>query len=192
MSGIYLGEGGGLIGKRYICGFKKKWCGWGGWGKGLKSPIRSSFWTFEYIVEPYPSSASTASLFLTNDLSSTYILSAQYRLFGTDSDSGGRWKTIGRGCSKTSLISCGILTISLTYFWRAVAQYRITFCSCTDSDCGRRLESLTRITGFGWVTRRLPRRICQGHSLKYFRKSPRCNRLLVNSEGVWFQVLNRL
>ena len=68
-------------------------------------------------------------------------------------------------------MSRGILTISLTYFWRAVAQYRLTFCSDTDSDCGRRRESLTRIAGHGWVTRRLPRRICHGHSLKYFRKS---------------------
>ena len=68
-------------------------------------------------------------------------------------------------------MSRGILTISLTYFWRAVARYRLTFCICTDSDCGRRRESLTRIEGHGWVTRRLPRRICHGHSLKYFRKS---------------------
>ena len=78
-------------------------------------------------------------------------------------------KKLGRGCSKTSLISREILTISLTYFWRAVAQYHLTYCRGTDSDCGRRRESLTRIAGHGWVTRRLPRRICHGHSLKYFR-----------------------
>ena len=61
-------------------------------------------------------------------------------------------KKLGQGCSKTSLISREILTISLTYFWRAVAQYRLTFCSDTDSDGGRRRDSLTRITGFGCDT----------------------------------------
>ena len=104
-------------------------------------------------------------------------------------------KKLGRGCSKTSLISREILTISLTYFWGAVAQYHLTYCRGTDSDGGGRRKSLTRITGHGWVTRRLPWRICHGHSLKYFRKSPRCNRLLVNScnrllvnsEGVRFK-----
>ena len=78
-------------------------------------------------------------------------------------------KKLGQGCSKTSLISREILTISLTYFWRAVAQYHLTYCRGTDSDGGGRRKSLTRITGHGWVTRRLPRRICHGHSLNYFR-----------------------
>ena len=95
-------------------------------------------------------------------------------------------KKLGRGCSKTSLISREILIISLTYFWGAVAQYHLTYCRGTDSDCGRRRDSLTRITGFGCDTEFHTEDSPRTQSI-ILQKLSRCNRLLVNSEGVRFK-----
>ncbi len=66
------------------------------------------------------------------------------------------------------------LTDIYTYILFKLAQYRLTFCSGTDSDCGRRRESLTRIAGHGkaeYSVTEIATEDLHGHSLKYFRKS---------------------